>query len=139
MSKPIAWRFYVYEVLDALGRVIYVGKGSERRIDASRRERGGVSAQEVARFKKESDAYAFEIAHIAERSPELNKHPGGNGSKAARQCTKKTQFERAYEALGPRAMAAQLWLAYYDVCKQAGAKFPGDCSKVEQFRAVAYG
>lgn len=137
IAKP--WQFYVYEVLDPIGNVIYVGKGSGRRMQASKRSRQGTDAREVARFRKESDAYAFEIGRIAELAPECNKHPGGNGSKATVKRERETAFQRAYRQWGPSVLAARMLMIVLAACKKAGIEYPGDASKVEQIRRVSYG
>lgn len=73
------FKFYVYEVLDVAGDVIYVGKGCDRRMYKSQDERGGASCREVARFKNERDAYAYEVVRIAEYNGLLNRNKGGYG------------------------------------------------------------
>jgi hypothetical protein len=44
--------------------------------------RYGCSGEILARFAKEAAAYRAEVKFIAELAPTLNKHPGGNGSRA---------------------------------------------------------
>ena len=78
------WRFYVYVLTDEANSVIYVGKGSGWRLSVQRR-RYRCSGHEIARFKRENDAYAFEREQISELSPRLNRHPGGNGSRVTPQ------------------------------------------------------
>ena len=78
MGTP--WRFYVY-VCGDLDAPVYIGKGSGRRASVSAQARGA-PATELARFKRECDAYQFEREAIAELAPSLNRHRGGNGSKA---------------------------------------------------------
>lgn len=125
------WRFYVYELVDGCGVVQYVGKGSGRRLAASARARG-VSGHEVARFKREQDAYAFEVARIAELSPSLNVAKGGNGARATPIRRTKTKFEREIDAIGPRVYAARLWLRF-------APNTDANRSIVDRIRAVAYG
>jgi hypothetical protein len=75
------YRFYVYALTDETNAVVYVGKGSGYRLTVQR-YRFKCAGHEIARFKREDDAYAFEREKIAEIKPRLNRHPGGNGSRA---------------------------------------------------------
>lgn len=127
------WRFYVYEVLNDLGSVIYVGKGSGLRKNASRRARGGSSVREVARFKREVDAYSFEREHIAALKPSANKHPGGNGSMATPEREpRQDKFDALLQRIGTRACAARLVLFH---AARLGIPIP----KVDEIRRVAHG
>jgi hypothetical protein len=110
MSTP--WRFYVYELASSDGVVQYVGKGSGKRLSAQIRNIG-FQGSEVARFKSEKDAYAFEVARIAEAKPLLNKCAGGNGNTATPvKRPVKTAWEREYERVGSRVMAARLLMRF---------------------------
>lgn len=128
-----AYRFYVYEVHGPSGELLYVGKGSGRRMFVSAKKHGG-SACDVAWFNAEKDAYAYEVLRIAQCCPLNNAHPGGNGAKAItrRVQPRKTALEKLVDQIGSRAVAARLWLAYAD-------GRGGDMSKLEQIRQVAYG
>lgn len=75
------FKFYVYEILDADGDVIYVGKGMRGRMRASMLERGGESCREVARFNDEDAAYAYEVERISGYTGLLNKNSGGIGGR----------------------------------------------------------
>ncbi len=76
-----AWPYYVYALTE--GETIrYIGKGSKRRL-VSQMRRFGLDGHEMARFKSERSAYAFEVSAIAEHAPPLNVHKGGNGSRAS--------------------------------------------------------
>lgn len=132
------WRFYVYAVLGNDGELLYVGKGSGNRMATSKRERGGSECYQIACFRREQDAYAFEIQSIAELSPVLNVHAGGNGSRAKKAASKPHWLKRI-EAIGTRKAAALLWLSAMAACAKSGMKFAGDESKVDAIRAVAYG
>lgn len=123
----MAWRFYVYELTDANG-VAYVGKGSGRRLAAQKRTHG-LSGCEVARFKRESDALAFERARIAECQPRLNRHPGGNGNRATHR--RPLAWEREMSRIGTRAYAARVLLRL--------ARHLIDPSKLDEIRQVAHG
>jgi hypothetical protein len=125
------WHFYVYELVNAFGEVQYIGKGSTRRLEAQKRN-FSLEGHEVARFKSEKEAYAYEVKRIAECSPPLNKHPGGNGSKATKPVVRKTEWEKLYESLGSRKVCARLWLLF---ANESNA----DISKVDAIRGVAYG
>jgi hypothetical protein len=120
-------KFYVYELFSADGVIQYVGKGSKSRLKVQKRN-FGFDGRIVKAFASEAKAYAFEKQHIATVAPMLNKCAGGNGSKAARAVNRKTDFQRLYESIGSRALAARIWL-----------NFANDLSKVEQIRRVAYG
>lgn len=123
----MAWRFYVYELADDSGAVRYVGKGSGDRLKVQRR-RYGLAGHEVARFRRESDAYGFERERIAECRPPLNKHPGGNGSRATPVRVRRQQFELDIERIGSRRYAARMLL-----------RFGWAGSKVEEIRRIAHG
>jgi hypothetical protein len=129
--RPTEWRFYVYELTDEFGAVKYVGKGSGNRVDVSRRTRG-LSGRKVASFKKEADAYKYEIQRIAEYEPELNKHPGGNGPRAKRRPPVRVpRWQTEIESIGARVYAARLLLKY-DLRNLI------DCSKIERIREIAH-
>lgn len=127
------YRFYVYEIRDQFGNVLYVGKGSGRRMFVSAKAHGG-EAIDVAWFVSEKDAYHYEVIRIRESNPSNNKHVGGNGARARApsKTNRKTKFERTIDAIGTRAYAARLWLA----CAKSGLC---DLSKLELVRQVAYG
>lgn len=108
----MAWRFYVYEIVDG-DRVIYVGKGSGDRMYVSAKVRGG-EPREVARFKREKDAYAHEVERISWYTGLLNIHRGGNGSWCKRRYRAQTRPARFPEIdrIGTRAYAARLLIKY---------------------------
>jgi hypothetical protein len=124
-------RFYVYELVSADGAVQYVGKGSGTRLRAQMRN-FGLFGYEVARFKRESDAYAFEREHIADVQPVLNRCAGGNGSRAtpARKPVK-AAWEKEMDRIGTRCYAARLLLRF--------ASHLVDPSKLDAIRQVAHG
>lgn len=104
------WRFYVYELTDESGRVAYVGKGSGSRL-ASQRRNHALDGREVARFRREKDAYAFEIDRIAESKPLRNKCKGGNGSwSTPAPKRRRTQWELEMERVGIRVYVARFLL-----------------------------
>lgn len=123
------WRFYVYELRYADGALAYVGKGSGRRL-AAQQATFNLEGEEVCRFRRERDAYAFERARIAELKPALNRHPGGNGSRgpAARR---KYQWERDIERVGSRRYVARYLIA--------NCAHLVDPSKLDAIRRVADG
>jgi hypothetical protein len=100
------YRFYVYALGD-LDDPDYIGKGSSNRLKVSARERG-VQGVELARFKREKDAYAFEREKIAELAPTMNRARGGNGSRAARVYRRKSEWEREMDRCGTRLIAASI-------------------------------
>jgi hypothetical protein len=75
-------RFYVY-ALAHLGKVLYIGKGSGRRLQ-SQRSAFGLYGRILVRFRDETAAYKAERAIIAKLKPSLNRHPGGNGCWASK-------------------------------------------------------
>lgn len=133
------WRFYVYLVTDAGGAPLYVGKGSGKRMFTSLRERGGASVCQLACFYREEDAYRHEVECIRVMSPKLNILKGGNGSKASPVKKTRWKFDSTVSALGTRKFAARLWMAALSACNRSGNIFPGDLSKLENIREVAYG
>jgi hypothetical protein len=100
------WRFYVYELFDAAGDVQYVGKGSGKRLTAQKRNHS-LDGREVARFKRESDAYSYEIKRIADVCPPRNVHPGGNGPRSKRIIYRKPKWLLEIERIGTRCYAAR--------------------------------
>lgn len=118
--------FYVYELFTADG-VQYVGKGSGRRLDVQKKK-FSMDGRNVSEFGKERDAYAFEVQHIASVKPPMNRCKGGNGCTVQKKREVKTAFERLYERIGSRAMAARLVLAYGPLS-----------SKTDAIREIAYG
>lgn len=134
------WSFYVYEVMDADGAVIYVGKGSGNRKNVSLRERGGSSVREFCRFKRERDAYDAEVERIAEIRPTNNKCQGGNGSKAVvSRKTRDPNWVKEISDFGTRKYAARLWLACHESCRLHGIVFAGNASNVDKIRRVLHG
>lgn len=126
------WRFYVYDILDSTGNVVYVGKGSGDRCRTSMRQQGGVSVCINAYFKRECDAYAYEVVRIAEIAPTLNRHAGGNGSRATPAPEYRPDAtDKLIAQIGTRAYAARLLLRF------AADQF--SASKVDFFRKVGYG
>lgn len=126
MARP--WRFYVYRLIDASGAVCYIGKGSANRLRSQCKSRRLVG-EEIARFRREKDAYAFERAQIADLKPSLNAHPGGNGSRA--QPVFEPKWVREIDKVGTRRYAARVLLAL-----AADLINP---SEIEGIRQVAHG
>jgi hypothetical protein len=124
-------RFYVYRFDNEDGTAAYIGKGSKNRLRVQA-TRFGTQGYVIARFWRESDAYKYEIVAIAENRPSLNRHPGGNGSRATpvRQPTR-AKWEIEMERVGTRVYAARFLLSRF-LCML-------DPAKVAQIRSVAYG
>mgnify|MGYP000479244354 CR=1 FL=1 len=127
---PQRWRFYVYELAHPDGRIAYVGKGSGRRLAVQAR-RTGLAGAEVCRFMREDDAYAHERERIAALAPDLNRHPGGNGSRATQQAPRKFKWETEIERVGSRR-----YVARYLVSRCLHMLDP---SKIDAIRSVADG
>lgn len=126
------WPFYVYELTDESGAVVYVGKGCKSRLATQKRHRG-LGGHEVARFKKEAHAYAYEIVRIREVGPIQNKHPGGVGGKFGHGGGIFAELAEI-NRVGTRRFAARLILKHmWKVPGQIGA------SELERIRAVANG
>lgn len=126
------WNFYVYELSSNDGLVKYIGKGSGRRLEVQKRK-FNLNGVEVARFKRECDAYSYEVERISWVNPELNKCKGGNGNTVAKKAQPRlSAWEKAVNAIGTRAYAARLWLAY-------APAYLRDKSTVDKIRLAAYG
>lgn len=123
------WRFYVYCLFSADGSLAYVGKGSGRRLKSQCNSKN-LHGEEVARFKREKDAYQFERELIAAERPALNRHAGGNGSTVTPKIRRRYSWEIEMGRIGTRAYAARGLLRYW---------WALDPSKVEEIRRVAYG
>lgn len=121
------WRWYVYDIRAADGSLLYVGKGSGYRLTAQRRNHKA-DGVEVARFKREKDAYAFEIERIAELRPPRNIRAGGDGPQGKPPALAK--YTRMVNEIGQRRYSARLLLSY-------AIAWPP--SELEKIRSVAYG
>lgn len=119
-------KHYVYELFDADGTIMYVGKGSGRRFDVQKKKYC-LDGRIVQWFGTEAKAYSAEISHIAKVCPPLNKVKGGNGCRTAK--TRIPKWQAVIEAIGTRIYAARLLLAF-------GV---ADKSKIDEIRQVAYG
>ncbi|TCK87347.1 hypothetical protein [Paraburkholderia sp. BL9I2N2] len=123
--------FYVYELVSESGAVMYIGKGSGRRL-AVQRKAFQLDGHEVARFKSEKDAYQFERQRIDELKPFLNIHPGGNGGTVQKKRKPRiTEFEKECLRLGSKVVAARLALRFGEHLVEP--------SKLDAVRKVAYG
>ncbi len=126
----MAARFYVYRIFDGF-ETVYVGKGSGRRLN-SQKSKFGMLGEIIAWFKREGDAYAFEIKMIAELRPTANKHPGGNGSRVFKRARRKFGWELEIARVGSRRYAAR------ELLKLDTRGFI-DPSKLDAIRQVANG
>ncbi len=124
-------RFYVYELFSDKNPCLYIGKGSGYRLTVQRRK-FACSGRILERFASEKAAYAREVVLIAERKPLLNKHKGGNGSRAIRKYYRRSKEEIEYERLGHQVYTARVLLRY-DLRPFLPA------SKIERIRQVACG
>lgn len=113
MASIRKWRFYVYAVTRE-SEVVYIGKGSGNRLLVSIKAHGGDSGHEVARFKREADAFRFEAECIREHSPRLNKNTGGWGGKVRKQHTPPRVLKEfsEIETVGGRAYAARMLMRF---------------------------
>ncbi len=138
------FRFYVYRIIDINDIVVYIGKGSNNRLKVQMRsfkKRG----EEIAFFKKETEAYKFEREMIKFYQPSLNRHPGGNGSvvtkKVFRDCRTKTEklWDKCFEELGSRVYTARYILINLSAFRKAGVTIASKVEEIEQLRQIAYG
>lgn len=123
-----SYKFFVYALTDQRGNIVYIGKGSGRRLKNQIRSKG-FDGHELCRFKSEKLAYDYEKKRIAEDKPTLNIHPGGNGCTAQKESNPK--WLKDIEKIGTRAYAARLLV-----------RFGGDMispSEIETFRKIGYG
>lgn len=105
-------RFYVYQLTHG-DEIMYVGKGSGTRLQRQIHD-FGLKGSVIARFKREKDAYAHEIHVIADLSPRLNRHAGGNGNMATpAKRHARSKDEILMNRIGTRAYAARFLLAYH--------------------------
>jgi hypothetical protein len=123
-------RFYVYRIFDGF-ETVYIGKGSGRRL-SSQKSKFKLPGEIIARFKKERDAYAYEIKMIDELMPTANKHPGGNGSRVYKRRPRKQAWEIEIDRVGSRRYSARMLLRF----DLAGLVDP---SKLDAIRQVANG
>lgn len=123
-----ARRFYVYELFSG-DSIEYVGKGSGRRLETQMR-RYGLCGRVVRHFASEAAAYRFEVKHIADAKPKLNRCAGGNGCRANVVRRVRDPIYALCESLGSRVVAARLALNFPSLC---------DPSKLDEIRRVAYG
>lgn len=134
-KRQALWLSYVY-ALTKDGQILYIGKGTSRRL-AQQRRNFGLDGHELAWFKTEQDAYAFERIAISEYQPWLNRHPGGNGSWAIPKPVPKIHKDadtRLMERIGTRAFAARILLS----CKDKGLVTMDERSEII-FQAIGYG
>ena len=125
-SRP----FYVYEIYDESGIVIYVGKGVKDRVNKSQKERGGHSSKIVKRFQYELDSFDYEKVLIAKHKNLLNKTAGGDGGRVG-----KTKDVLLIDKIGTKAYAARMLLNYHKAFKLLSSKVDDYYSKdlQEQF------
>ena len=127
--RQFAYPHYVYHLVEN-GKIQYIGKGSGRRLSNQIRN-FKLSGYIACVFRSEEDAYRFEIQQIAEHSPALNIHPGGNGSRTKKRISRLTGWQKEMKSMGTQVYAARLLMKY--------AHLIDDKSKVDQIREVAYG
>jgi hypothetical protein len=126
----MAARFYVYRLYGPDGATEYIGKGSGYRLTAQKRNKG-LDGEIVAMFFKEADAYAYEVERIAADKPTLNRHPGGNGSKAIkRRALPRPKWVIDMEKIGTRVYAARFLLT---------KQYPFTASEIDMLRRAAHG
>lgn len=107
-------RFYVYAIEYETGVVAYIGKGSGSRLRTQER-RFGLKGRKLKTFKSEKAAYAYERRMIGELKPEMNRNPGGNGSRAQIVRRRREAWEIDMERVGTRRYAARALLRFGDV------------------------
>lgn len=133
MVKP---KYYVYVITDG-HEVVYVGKGSGRRLQDQKR-RFKCEGSIVEKFTSEKLAYAAEVKWIDQLKPTSNKAKGGNGGWSTPKPGPRLPREYAeIERIGTQRYVAQmlsrkLWegnIAQFGVSKIA----------LDRIRAVANG
>jgi hypothetical protein len=127
------FRFYVYKLYEVPEVILYVGKGSGRRLKAQMR-RHRLNGEVIKEFRCERDAFQFERKMIAAAMPELNKSPGGNGGtvRTKRRTPRKTADEKLMDKIGTRVYAARMLLRF-------DLKGLVDRGTFQRIREVAYG
>lgn len=131
----VVQRFYVYRIYNDAGDLLYIGKGSGNRL---RRQTTKFCAKgEILEYhKSEKAAYRRERELIAEFKPFLNRHSGGNGSRAVpKRRGRRAAWEIEMDAIGSRVYAARALLR--KGTEQLLQYI--DASKIEQLRRVADG
>lgn len=126
-------RFYVYKLFETAEVILYIGKGSGRRLKTQMR-RHRLKGEIIKEFKCERDAFQFERKMIAAAKPELNKSPGGNGGtvKTKRRAPRKTADEKLMDKIGTRVYAARMLLRF-------DLRGLVDRGTFQRIREVAYG
>lgn len=92
--------FYVYIFRDALGRIVYIGKGTGKRFQDQRRRlnrRAYVTGEIAWRTNNEDKAYRAERLLIFRHQPLWNKRPGGMGGWSLRGSNKRRLLRKYYE------------------------------------------
>jgi len=101
--------FYVYEILNENKNVIYVGKGINKRVFSSLKEKCGSYYRIVKYFEYEHAAFNYEKAHILKFNGLLNKNKGGAGG-----CVLNGDARfRLISEIGTKAYSARLLIKYY--------------------------
>lgn len=106
--------FYVYKLYNCPDVVLYVGKGSGRRLKEQMR-RFRLMGEVVREFICERKAFQYERELIEAAKPELNKSPGGNGGWVRYKKPKtprKTAEEKEMDRVGTRVYAARMLLRF---------------------------
>lgn len=128
-------RFYVYRIYNEDQETLYIGKGSANRL-RHQITKFKAFGEVLERFKSEKKAYAREVELIEKFVPKLNRHKGGNGSRAIPvRAARPAAWEIEMDRIGPRVYAARALLRKGD----AQLLQYIDASKIEQLRRVADG
>ena len=90
------WKFYVYALTDG-EKIAYIGKGCRSRLAVQKQNRN-CSGYELARFKLERNAFAFERQMIAELRPPWNKTKGGDGGRCGMHANRAETAETLIES-----------------------------------------
>lgn len=132
-------KYYVYDVLDGDGTIIYVGKGCNHRMNRSCRHRKGAAAIVIERFESDEAAYAFEKKRIAEIHPPLNQSKGGDGPRENSAHHPLIGWQREMKSIGTRAYAARLLLKIRYVINNFPSKVVVDREMFEWAASVDIG
>jgi hypothetical protein len=105
-------RFYVYQLFETPDIILYVGKGSGRRLQKQMR-RFSLKGKIIKEFACEERAFECERRLIEIARPELNRNCGGAGGRVSpKPRERKTADERLMDRIGTRVFTARMLLRF---------------------------